>query len=130
MIQLMIYLMVYLGSALMIYNIYGFIRFSRYVKGKTSWEEGSLILYVPIILLVFFLAGYLAIGIFGSPDLIVAGILFGGSIFVFVMYRMLSRIVQRITENEHLEAELLAAEESSRAKSSFLALSVMRCGPP
>ena len=121
MIQLMIYLMVYLGSALMIYNIYGFIRFSRYVKGKTSWEEGSLILYVPIILLVFFLAGYLAIGIFGSPDLIVAGILFGGSIFVFVMYRMLSRIVQRITENEHLEAELLAAEESSRAKSSFLA---------
>ena len=30
--QILIYAMVYLGSALMVYNIYGFIRFARYVK--------------------------------------------------------------------------------------------------
>ena len=51
-------------------------------------------------LLILFLLGYLAVGIFGKPDLIVAGILFGGSIFVLIMYQLLSSITQRILENE------------------------------
>ena len=50
-----------------------------------------------------------------------AAILFGGSIFVFIMYRLIDRITERIMEREHLEARLLASEESSRAKNSFLA---------
>lgn len=121
MVQWVIYAMVYLGSALMVYNIAGFVRFARYIRGMKMWRWGNRILYVPIVLLVSFLMGYLMVGIFGKPDLIVAGILFGGSIFVFVMVRLLSSILQRVFENEHLEAELLAAEASNRAKSSFLA---------
>ena len=113
--------MVYLGSLLMVYNICGFVRFARYVKKLDSWHANNRILYLPIVLLVCFLMGYLAVGIFGKPDIIVAGILFGGSVFVFVMYKLLRGITQRIVENEHLEAQLLAAEESNRAKSSFLA---------
>lgn len=112
--------MIFAGSILMVYNIYGFVRFSRYVKGLKSWNEGSFILHVPIVLLVSFLLGYLAVGFFGKPDLIMAGILFGGSIFVFVMYKLLSGITQRIVENERLESRLMASEESNRAKSSFL----------
>ena len=113
--------MVFLGSALMVYNIVCFVRFGRFVRGRKSWDRGDMILLVPTVLLVFFLAGYLFIGLFGKPDIIMAGILFGGSIFVFVMGRMLSDIVRRLTENEHLEAELLAVEEGERAKTSFLA---------
>ena len=113
--------MVYLGSALMLVNICGFVRFARYIRGMKSWNHGNLILHIPIALLVCFLLGYLMVGLFGEPDIVVAGILFGGSVFVFVMYLLLSRIVQRVVESEHLEAELLAAEESSRVKSSFLA---------
>ncbi len=50
-----------------------------------------------------------------------AGILFGGSVFVFVMYRLLIGITQQNLEGEQLEARLMAAEESNRAKNSFLA---------
>ena len=120
MVRILIYAMVYLGSALMVYNIYGFIRFARYIKSLKTWGGGTYILYVPIFLLIFFLVGYVVIGLFGKPDLIMAGVLFGGSIFVQIMYRLLNRIVRKVVESEQLKTELLAAEESSRAKSSFL----------
>jgi len=120
-IRTLVYGLVYLGSALMVYNIYGFLRFTRSVRKQKSWSGDDRILYVPLLLLVVFLLGYLAVGLFGKPDLIVAGILFGGSIFVFVMYRMLSSVVDRIFRNGEMEARLLAAEETNRAKTDFLA---------
>ena len=119
--QLTVYAMVYLGAILMAYNIYGFVRFARYIRGIKTWGRSDRILYIPIVLLVCFLLGYLMVALFGRPDLVIAGILLGGSAFVFVMYRMLNSIVQKVIEAEHLEAELMAAEESNRAKSSFLA---------
>ncbi len=79
MLQWISYLMVYLGSAIMIYNIYGFISFARFIKRLHSWQQKNTILYFPIALLVMFFLGYLSVGIFGSPDMIVAGILFGGT---------------------------------------------------
>ena len=121
MIRWAIYGMIYLGSLLMIYNIFGFIRFSRYIRARGNWGEKMSILYIPVVLLVLFLVGYLAVGFLGKPDLIVAGILFGGSVFVFVIYKLLSQITAHIIENESLEARVLAAEESSKAKTSFLA---------
>lgn len=117
----MIRLLIYLGSALMVYNIIGFIKFARYVRRLKTWTASAAILHFPIVLLVLFLLGYLAVGFLGKPDLIVSGILFGGSIFVFVMYRLLKGVTQHIMENEKLEIELMALEESSHAKASFLA---------
>lgn len=119
--QWLIYGMVYLGSLLMVRNIYGFVQFARYIKERKNWGKEIRILYIPIFLLVMFLLGYLGIGIFGKPDLLVACILFGGSVFVFIMYYLLSRITRRIIKAERLQAELYAAEESAKAKSSFLA---------
>jgi len=115
--------MVFAGSALMVFNIIGFIRYAISVSKMLNGEEGTkryFILIFPIVLLVMFLAGYLAVGIFGKPDLIVSGILFGGSIFVFIMYILLNRITKRIVDRKRLEAELLAADESNRAKTMFL----------
>ena len=121
MVRWIIYGMVYLGSILMVYNIYGFIRFARYIKGLQISIGDYGILQIPIVLLVIFLLGYLAVGFIGHPDLIVSGILFGGSIFVFVMYRLLNGITLRILESEKKEAAVRAAEESNRAKAAFLA---------
>ena len=115
-----IYAMVYLGSALMVYNIYGFVRYTQYIQARKDWGRERAVLYVPLALLVMFLLGYLAVGIFGKPDLIVSGILFGGSIFVFIIFKLLWRITHHIQENEQTEAKLMAAEASNRAKSSFL----------
>ena len=39
---------IYLGSALMVYNIYGFIRFSREVRRREVSNKQNGILYFPI----------------------------------------------------------------------------------
>lgn len=68
MIQILIYAMVYLGSALMVYNIFCFIQFARYIREMKAWDGKSSFLYVPIFLLVFFLLGYLSIGLFWPSE--------------------------------------------------------------
>ena len=120
MLKFSIYAMVYLGSALMVYNVYRYIRYEREISARGDWERERRILHLPIFLLVMFLLGYLAVGIFGNPDLIISGILFGGSIFVAVMVYLMQRISDRIFENEKIKSELLAAEATSRAKTNFL----------
>lgn len=118
--QIAIYLMVYGGSLLMAINIYLYVRFSEHIRQRGNWDREHRILMIPIFLLVMFLAGYLIIGILGHPDLVMAAILFGGSIFVLLMVILIRRAVDRIQENEQLEAELLAAEEANKAKTFFL----------
>jgi len=115
-----IYLMIYAGSALMAYNIYRYICFSREVRNHGNWDQERGLFNLPIMLLILFFVGYLVVGIFGKPDLVMAGILFGGSVFVFVMLLLIRRTFARIQENEQLEAKLSAAEEASNAKSFFL----------
>ena len=121
MMDWVVYTMVYLGAALMAYNVYAFVRFTSYVKKKGVEGEKNGILYISVTLLVMFLAGYLAVGFFGKPDIIMGGILLGGSIFVFVMYRLIKSSTERIERSGQLEAELIASEESNKAKASFLA---------
>ena len=117
---LLIYGMIYLGSALMLCNIFQYIRFSKHISERGDWRKEQITLTLPIVLLVLFLCGYLGVGLFGHPDLLVSGILFGGSIFVAVILRLIRRIADHIQENEQLEARLLAAEKASEAKSFFL----------
>ena len=118
--DIFIYLMIYAGSALMAYNIYRYICFSRVVRNHGNWDQERGLFILPIMLLILFFVGYLIVGIFGKPDLVMAGILFGGSIFVFVMLLLIRHTFDRIQENEQLEAKLSAAEEASKAKSFFL----------
>ena len=122
MVRFAIYAMIFLGSALMVFNIVGFVNFSNYVKGLPSWKQRNRLLNIPIVLLAMFFLGYVGVGIFGKPDLLVAGILFGGSIFVFIMYKLLSGITQEIVESERLASKLQASEESNRFKTDFLAV--------
>ena len=112
--------MVWLGAALMAWNVYRYIRFSRDASVTDSLKQETRILNFPILLLVLFLCGYLAVGLFGKPDMIMAAILFGGSVFVFVMLLLVQRITDRIQQNEHMRAEMEAAKKSSEAKTCFL----------
>ncbi len=120
MITVLIYGMIYLGSALMLYNICRYTAFSRSIRERGDWREERGTLNLPIVLLILFLCGYLGVGIFGNPDLLVSAILFGGSIFVAVILQVIRRIASRIQENEQLEARLTAAEKANEAKSFFL----------
>ena len=104
----------------MAYNIYRYVCFSRDVRKHGNWDQEQRLFNLPILLLILFFIGYLIVGVFGKPDLVMAGILFGGSIFVFVMLLLIRRTFDRIQENEQLEVRLSAAEEASKAKTFFL----------
>ena len=118
--DIFLYLMIYAGSALMAYNIYRYMCFSRDVRKHGDWDQEQRLFNLPILLLILFFIGYLIVGLFGKPDLVMAGILFGGSVFVFVMLLLIRRTFDRIQANEQLEARLFAAEEASKAKTFFL----------
>ncbi len=121
MIGWLIRLLICLGSVLMVFNIVSFIRYARYIKGRKFWAGRNTILNIPIALLIFFLAGYLFVGFLGNPDLVMTGILFGGSIFVCIMYFMLRNITTEIVKGEEMKAQLLAAEQATNAKTAFMA---------
>jgi len=61
-------LMIYAGSALMAYNIYGYICFSRDVRKHGNWDQEQRLFNLPILLLIMFFIGYLIVGFFGIPD--------------------------------------------------------------
>ena len=118
--DIIIDIMIFAGAALMVWNI---LRYNSYIKATLEygdWEDSRATLLVPLALLIMFLAGYLIVGLSGKPDIIMAGILLGGSIFVAIIVRTLEKITMHLVETGRLEAELLAAEESSRAKTVFL----------
>ena len=120
MLSLLINGMIYLGSILMVNNIYWYAKYIQNIRQRGQWETEKVTLYSPLFLLVMFLVGYLVVGIFGQPDLVMSSILFFGSVYVAIIVHVLHRITQKIQENERLQAELMASEESNRAKTSFL----------
>ncbi|MBQ9061802.1 MAG: response regulator [Eubacterium sp.] len=77
-------------------------------------------LYFPLVLLILFFAGYLFVGILGKPDLVIGGILFGGSLFVLIIVRLLHFVVARVNRDEELQEALDAAQRASQAKTIFL----------
>ena len=115
----LIQIMIGLGILLMIINIIFYVRFERLTIKRGGFESGGLLNF-PILLLVLFLAGYIAVWLFGDPDLIIAGILLGGSIFVLAMLGLMQRITQKVRQNEELKSALTVAEQASEAKSVFL----------
>ncbi len=121
MLNTIIDIMKYLGSALMVYNIYGFIKYSKDMRKRKGLENTGGILNLPIVLLVFFLLGYLFIAIFGNPDIIMGGVLFGGSVFVYLMYLFVIRMTKKIVENDEMAYKLREAEANDRLKTSILA---------
>ena len=97
----LIYGMIICGIIIMVTNIARFLRFllgSRDVlssgeKWDLIWEN------IALALLVFFLVGYILVAAFGKPDLIIAGILFGGSIFVAIVLTLLFGLIGTVKEN-------------------------------
>lgn len=116
----LILIMIYAGSALMVWNILRYTDFMRDMPKIEGFQNTRKVLILPLILLILFLAGYLAIGIFGHPGILVASILFGGSIFVAMSVSLLWLILKRVQANEQLAAALREAEAASTAKSVFL----------
>ena len=105
--------MIICGVLIMVTNIIRFALFIRDsadvlssgVKTDTIWK------YFSLILLIFFLIGYILVAVIGKPDLIVAGILFGGSVFVALVLTLMFRLIGTVKSNCLNIAEALVRVE-------------------
>ncbi len=94
--------MILAGSALMVFNI---IRYGLFVKKMNELEEQSRmrgLLVVPLLLLVFFLIGYIVVGLSGIATFMMASILLGGSIFVSIMLYVMYTIIKRMRDTDEM----------------------------
>ena len=66
------------------------------------------------ILLVFFLVGYLFVGFFSDPDLMMAFILFFGSVFVTIVETLMFRLIETAKERSIDVAEVLVGVIDAR----------------
>ena len=103
----------------MVGNIVAYIRFIRTSTdimlsgkhGEPLWEK------IGLILLIFFLAGYLGVAFFGKPDYLIAGILFFGAIFVslalVLMYYLVNTLKDRSLEVTESLIGVIEARDSN-----------------
>ncbi len=103
----------------MIGNIIAYIRFIRNSTdimlsgkhGEPIWEK------IGLILLVFFLTGYLGVAFAGKPDYLMAGILFFGAIFVslalILMYYLVDTLKDRSLEVTETLVGVIEARDSN-----------------
>lgn len=108
--------MIIAGALLMQWNI---IRYALFLGGMndviSAGDKKSTALRVSgLVLLIFFLLGYLFTAIFGSPDLMMGGILFGGSIFVWIVLNIMFNLTD-VVKNRTLEiSEMLVGMIEAR----------------
>ena len=98
--KIAITILIIIGIAIMISNIVRYAIFlhtthdvlSSGSKRDRSWKTTALIL------LIFFLIGYIFIVIASKPDLMMAMILFGGSIFVAIVLTLMFNLLETAKE--------------------------------
>lgn len=118
--------LIYAGSILMIFNMANYMGFVRGIEGHYSEDKQNKILHIPTLLMVLFFAGYIGIAISGGYDWLITLILFGGSVFVFIIVMVLRFIMNRLNEIDkimEIEYEELRGNLTSLTKDS---LSVFR----
>ena len=112
----LIYGMIFLGAGLMIYNVISYLLFIKSTRDVLSGSKRSDKIWArtALVLLSFFLLGYIYVAVFGSPDLMVAMILFGGSIFVSIVNSLMSKLLQTAKERSIDVAEIIIGAIDAR----------------
>ena len=89
-------ILIIIGSIIMVGNIAWYSVFMHKMHKAVVFgkKNNSVWLIVGLALLVFFLLGYLAVGIFLNPNLLTALILLFGSIFVTIMLVLTSNLLK------------------------------------
>ena len=112
----LITVLIILGAALMIVNILRYCQFLYSAhdvllggkKRDVFWKNLALVL------LIFFLLGYLFVGFFSKPDLMMALILFFGSVFVIIVETLMFRLIDTARERSIDVAEVLVGVIDAR----------------
>ncbi|MBQ4015126.1 MAG: HD domain-containing protein [Treponema sp.] len=102
--QTIIFIMIILGALLMQWNI---IRYALFLNGmgdviSAGDKKSTALRATGLVLLIFFFLGYLFTALFGSPDYMMGGILFGGSVFVWIVLNIMFNLTD-VVKNRTLE---------------------------
>ena len=104
-----IQLLIIVGAAIMVTNVcrmVAFIRSTHDVLSSGS-ERDERWMVLALALVVFFLLGYLYVGIFSNTNLLLALILFFGSIFVSIVLTLLNHLMDTVRTRSIDIAEVL-----------------------
>lgn len=101
--------LILVGVIIMVTNIARFGAFLRDSMDVLTGKHGKTLFWVNLafLLLIFFLIGYACIWFFSSPDLLVANILFGGSVFVAIVITMIETLMTTVKQRSLDVAEVL-----------------------
>ena len=104
------------GALLMVWNI---IRFTAFVRSthdvlSADSERDKRWMMFALVLLLFFLGGYLFVGIFADPHMMTALILFFGSVFVAIVLTLLNHLMDTAKERSIDIAEVLVGVIDAR----------------
>ena len=97
------------GAVLMIVDV---IRYGYFLKKTNNVLIGSqrqLVFWKNLawVLLFFFLLGYIFIALSGEADMVVAGVLFGGAVFVAIVNRLMLELAKSAQSNAIATAQML-----------------------
>ena len=109
--NILIPLLIYLGAGLMVWNIYRFYRFIHSTDDVLSADSqrDKRWMYLAICLLIFFLGGYIFVGFLSDPDIMMALILFFGSVFVAIVLTLLFHLMETAKTRSIDIAEVLVS---------------------
>ena len=104
------------GAANMLGNIWRYFRFLRSTQDVLSGGRKRDVFWMrlALVLLIFFLFGYIYVGFFADPHLITALILFFGSIFVSIVETLMFRLIDTAKERSIDVAKVLVGVIDAR----------------
>ena len=107
----LIHILVWLGAAIMISNIIRYVIFARSMNDTITSKNKTLGVWltVGLVLIAFFLIGYIVVGAVLSPALLTAFILFFGSVFVAVIITLLD-ILNKIAKRRSFQITQLLVD--------------------
>lgn len=112
----LIYGMIAAGASLMVFNVINYIRFMKSTSDVLSGSKvrDKIWKRIALVLLSFFLVGYILVAVFGNPDILMAMILFGGSIFVSIVNSLMSKLLETVKERSIDVAEVIIGAIDAR----------------
>ena len=114
--EMLISALIILGSILMVANIVRYFLFLKNTRDvlSTGSRRDRIWKTIAAILLVFFLLGYLFCAFLGDPDLVMALILFGGSVFVAIVLTLMFNLLDTAKSRSIDIAEVLVGVIDAR----------------
>ena len=112
----LVLVLILVGAANMVSNIVFYILFTIRMKDVISGgvKKDNFMIATGLILIVFFLIGYVYVSIFASPNLMTALILFFGSLFVSLVIVLMNRLIKTSKERALEVAQILISVIDSR----------------